>query len=115
MVGINKAAPVAFFYGGVMLLDHERSLSFVEGLVASASTPTLHAITLYPETVIHIRRVIDRVKELENREIERRAAAKKGGLAGGPIGGASTSEKKRAASRANLKVARAKKGGLSPE
>lgn len=96
-----------------MIPDHERSLSFVQGLMDAADRPTPHAITLYPETMIHIRRIVDRVQELERREAERvekkRQAGAIGGKVGGAKGGSSTSEKKRAASRANLQSARAKR------
>lgn len=102
-----------------MIPDHERSLSFVQGMLDAAERPTPHAITLYPETMIHIRRIVDRVQQLERRDQERRAknreAASKGGKAGGPKGGSSTSEKKRAASRANLETARLKKSRQEPE
>lgn len=102
-----------------MIPDHERSLSFVQGMIDAAERPTPHAITLYPETMIHIRRIVDRVQELEKREAERaeqkRQAGAIGGKIGGRIGGSSTSEKKRAASRANLKIARLKKTGQESE
>lgn len=102
-----------------LIPDHERSLSFVQGLMDAAESPTPHAIILYPETMIHIRRIVERVQELERREVKRaeqkRQAGAIGGKIGGRIGGSSTSEKKRAASRANLEVARLKKTGQESE